>query len=296
VYLALTLACALCYWLAGMNLFDAIAHSFATVSTGGFSTRDASISHFNSVAIEWVANIFMLLGALNFGLHFIVFSGRNPRQYWRDEETRWFLLIVAGASLLIGVGLWLAGIYDNLATSLRYVIFQVISFITSTGFFSADYAAWPGAVTLMLIILAYIGGCAGSTAGGNKVVRNALTIKAILQEIKYLIHPRGVFSLKFNRRPVTRDVMDSVKGYMFIAAALTILLTLLLMITGLDFLSALSAVSACMNVNGPAFGALSSNFIPVSDAGTWLLSFTMILGRLEFFTLLALLHPAFWRR
>lgn len=296
VYLVLTLACILSYWLAGMDIYEAIAHSFTTVSTGGFSTKDASMAYFDSVAIEWVANVFMLLGAINFGLHFIVFSGRNPRQYWRDEETRWFLLIVAGASLLIGAGLWLAGTYQGLDTSLRYVIFQVISFITSTGFFSADYAAWPGATTLMLIILAYIGGCAGSTAGGNKVVRNALTIKAILQEIKYLIHPRGVFTLKFNRRPVTRDVMDSVKGYMFIAATLTIILTLLLMMTGLDFLSALSAVSACINVNGPAFGALSSNFIPVSDIGTWILSLTMILGRLEFFTLLALFHPAFWRR
>lgn len=296
VYLVLTLACTAGYWLAGMDLYDAIAHSFTTVATGGFSTKDASLGYYDSVAIEWVANIFMMLGAINFGLHFLVASGRNPLQYWRDEETRWFLYIILGASLAIGVGLWVAGTYQGLDTSLRYVIFQVISFITSTGFASTGFTEWPFAVTLMLIILAYIGGCAGSTAGGNKVVRNALTIKAIMQEIKYLIHPRGVFTLKFNRRPITRDVMDSVKGYMFIAATLTIVLTLILMMTGLDFLSALSAVSACINVNGPAFGVVGSNFIPVNDFGTWVLSFTMILGRLEFFTVLTLFHPAFWRR
>src|SRR5690606_28443928 len=147
----------------------------------------------------------------------------------------WFLLIIVLASALIALGLWLNGNYNSIETSLRYTIFQVISFITSTGFASTGFSEWPGASVLGLIILAYVGGCAGSTAGGNKVVRNALTIKAIFLEIKYLIHPRGVFSLKFNRRPVTRDVMDSVKGYMFCAAALTIALTLMLMGTGLDF-------------------------------------------------------------
>lgn len=296
VYLVLTVACAFCYWLAGMDVYDAIAHTFATVATGGFSTKDASIGYYDSIAIESVANVFMLLGAINFGLHFLVFHGRRPWLYWRDEETRWFIWIIASASIGIGLLLWLAGSFDNAGTSLRHSTFQVISFITSTGFVSAGYPEWPAASALLLIILAYIGGCAGSTAGGNKVVRNVITIKAILQEIKYLIHPRGVFTLKFNRRPVTRDVMDSVKGYMFLAAALTIVLTLILMMTGLDFLSALSAVSACINVNGPAFGVLGSNFAPVSDFGTWVLSATMILGRLEFFTVLALFHPAFWQR
>jgi len=296
VYLVLTIGCAFFYWLAGVSPFDAIAHSLTTVSTGGFSTHDASISYFDSIAIEWVANIFMMLGALNFGLHFFVYSARNPGLYWRDEETRWFLQIILFSCVVMAVGMWWINWYQGIDTSFRYIIFQVISFITSTGFASTGFSEWPASIVLGLIILAYIGGCAGSTAGGNKVVRNALTIKAIFQEIKYLIHPRGVFSLKFNRRPLTRDVMDSVKGYMFYAAALTIGLTLMLMMTGLDFLSALSAVSACMNVNGPAFGELSSNFIPVSDTGTWILSITMILGRLEFFTVLALLHPAFWRR
>ena len=161
---------------------------------------------------------------------------------------------------------------------------------------STDYAVWPGAVVLLLIILQYIGGCAGSTAGGNKVVRNAITMKAIFLEVKYLIHPRGVFSLKFNRRPVERDVMDSVKSYMFCAAALTFVITLLLMGFGVYFVAALSGVAACMNVNCPAFGALGSNFIPLTDTATWILSTTMILGRLEFFTVLVLVHPAFWRR
>ncbi|HVK98323.1 MAG TPA: TrkH family potassium uptake protein [Dongiaceae bacterium] len=295
VYLVITLACVVAFWLAGMSLFDAVAHAFATVSTGGFSTHDASFSYFNSATIEAVAMVFMLLGAMNFGLHFVVFNNRRLSMYWRDEETRWLLGIILSAIVVATLCIWAEGDYD-LLTSLRHSAFQVISFITSTGFFSTDYTVWPGAVILLLVILQYVGGCAGSTSGGNKVVRNAITMKAIFLEVKYLIHPRGVFSLKFNRRPVDRDVMDSVKAYMFCAAALTVLLTLLLMATGLDFLTALSGVSASLNVGGVAFGAVGSNFIPLNDVATWILTATMILGRLEFFTVLVLLHPAFWRR
>ncbi len=295
VYVAITLAGVVAFWLAGMDWYEAFAHSFAAVSTGGFSTHDASISYFNSVAIEMVAVVFMLLGAMNFGLHFMVYRNRSLKLYWRDEETRWFIFFVLAGTVLIAAILWWHGQYDGW-TSARHGLFQVVSFITSTGFVSAGYVEWPGVTFLLLIILQYIGGCAGSTSGGNKVVRNAITFKAIFLEMKYLIHPRGVFSLKFNGRRVERDVMDSVKAYMFCAAALTIVLSLLLMGTGLDFLTALSGVSACMNVNGPAYGALGSNFIPLTDTATWILTATMLLGRLEFFTVLVLLTPAFWRR
>lgn len=297
VYLSITVACALCYFMAGMSFYDAIAHSFATVSTGGFSTHDASMWYFKSHTILMISNIFMLLGAINFGLHFRVFKNgwRGITLYWQDEEARIFILVVLGFSLVLGLYLIVGQRYDVL-TSLSFSLFHVVSFITSTGFGAADLSTWPVATSFLLIICAYIGGCSGSTAGGNKVVRDIITFKVIRKEMWQISHPHAVFPIRYQKRVVSLDVANAVKAFMSLAVFSTVVLTFLMMLTGLNFWSAFSAVVACLNVLGPGFDQVGSNFQPVSDIGTWILSFAMILGRLEYFTVLALILPQFWRK
>ncbi len=295
VYLVLTFSCALGYYWGGMDGYDAIAHSFTTVSTGGFSTHDASMGYFNSPRLLIIADIFMLLGAISFALHFRVGRAKNVYLYWRDEETRTFIFLVLMLSAFSAVTLFNSGHYDDPLSALNHAAFHLISFITSTGYGAAGFTDWPHSVTFLLLFAGYLGGCAGSTAGGNKIIRNILSVKLINLQLKRLIHPKGVFTVKYQGRPVDTAVLSATMAFMSIAAATSMILTLTLMATGLDFWSALTAVAACLNVLGPAFGALGSNFQPVSDVGTWILSLAMILGRLEYFTVLALFLPGFWR-
>ena len=295
VYVALTLACALAYYLAGMSMYDAIAHSFTTVSTGGFSTHDSSLGYFNSLSILWISNVFMILGAINFALHYRVFSQHKLAEYWRDEETRVFIGVIVAASLLITIGLLRDHHYSSEFVAFSQATFHLISFITSTGFGAGDYTDWPGYLALILLVAAYQGGCAGSTAGGNKIIRTTIAFKLLIHENHKLVHPNGVFTIKYQGKPIDAAVISAVIAFLSINAFISLVLTMAMMATGLDFYSALTAVAACINVLGPAFGQLSSNFQPVSDAGMWVLDFAMILGRLEFFTVLALLLPTFWR-
>ncbi len=296
IYVGITLLCMISYFAVGMTGFDAIAHAFSTVSTGGFSTHDASLGHFNSPQILAVADVFMLLGAISFAMHFRVFRNRDPSLYWKDEETRSFLVIVWVMSLLMALLLlWLVG-YRSYLDALSDGTFHLISFITSTGFGAASFTEWPQAIGLVLVIAGYLGGCAGSTAGGNKIIRNLLTVKLMLIEIHRLIHPSGVFRVKYQGRSLDVGIVSATLAFMALAAASSLVFTFLLMLTGLDFWSAFTAVAACLNVLGPAFGSLGNNFQPVSDVGTWLLSAAMILGRLEYFTVLTLVMPSFWQR
>ncbi len=296
VYVAITAACILCYRLAGMNLYDAVAHALATVSTGGMSPYDSSMAHFNSPMIMVVADIFMVLGAISFALHFKVMKSRNFRLFWRDEETRTFLLIVAVFSLVIAWVLWRNDVYDHPLTALNQAVFHLISFITSTGFAAGNYVDWPLTVALPLVVAAYLGGCAGSTSGGNKIIRNILSVKLIVLELKRLLHPKGIFNVKYQGVPVSSSILSATIAFMTIAAAASIAVILALMATGLDLWTAVGAASASLNNAGAGFGQVGSNFIPVSDAGTWVLSVAMILGRLEYFTVIALFLPIFWRR
>ncbi|GAA0342343.1 TrkH family potassium uptake protein [Bowmanella denitrificans] len=295
IYVLITLLCALSYYLGGMNGFDAIAHSLSTVSTGGFSTHDASMWYFESHSLLAISNLFMLLGAISFGLHFRVLHGKAPLLYWRDEETRVFILIVVALSAALGLYLLVENRYGSLE-SFSFAAFHVVSFITSTGFGAADLSSWPAASAMFLVFCAYLGGCAGSTAGGNKIIRDIITFKLIRREIQQLIHPRAMLPLRYQDKAVDSEVRSAVMGFMSFAAGSSLVLTLLLMQTGLDFWSAFTAVAACINVLGPGFGQVGSNFLPVSDAGIWLLNGAMILGRLEYFTVLALFSPLFWRR
>ncbi|MBN7818399.1 TrkH family potassium uptake protein [Bowmanella yangjiangensis] len=295
IYLLITFLCALSYYFGGMSAYDAIAHSFTTVSTGGFSTHDASMWYFESHLLLAISNLFMLLGAISFGLHFRVLHGKAPYLYWRDEETRVFILIVAALSVALALYLLVGSRYDSLE-SFSFAAFHVVSFITSTGFGAADLSSWPAASAMFLVFCAYLGGCAGSTAGGNKIIRDIITFKLIRREMQQLIHPRAMLPLRYQNKAVDNEVRSAVMGFMSFAAGSSLVLTLLLMQTGLDFWSSFTAVAACINVLGPGFGQVGSNFLPVSDAGIWLLSVAMLLGRLEYFTVLALFSPLFWRR
>lgn len=297
VYLAITVACALAYYLAGMSAYDAIAHSFTTVSTGGFSTHDASMWHFESHLILMLSNIFMMLGAISFSLHFRVFRNgfAGLRIYASNEEARVFILTAIVLSSALGLYIFSHSAYDDFLTSLSFAMFSVISFMTSTGYGAADLGNWPSASALFLVFCAYLGGCSGSTAGGNKFVRDIITFKVIRREIRQLTHPRAIFPIRYQGRVVTSDVTNAVMAFMSLAALTTVVFTLLMMATGLDFWSSFTAVVACINVLGPGFGVVASNFQSVSDTGIWILNLAMILGRLEYFTVVVMLLPHFWK-
>lgn len=295
VYSSMTLLCALCYWLAGMSPFDAIAHSFTTVSTGGFSPYDASMGHFDSHLILAVANVFMIAGAVSFAVHFQVVYRHNLRPYWQDEETRHFIFALLAISTFLAIYLAETSTHSSGWESLSQAIFHTISFTTSTGYGADDLSSWPAATAGILIAASYLGGCAGSTAGGNKFIRNIIVWRVIKQQLTQAIHPRAMLHVKYQGNAVKNDVLLAVLTFIILVALSTLIFTILLMMTGLDFFSAFSAVSACLNVLGPGFGEVGSNFIPVSDTGSWILVGAMILGRLEYFTVLALLLPKFWR-
>jgi trk system potassium uptake protein TrkH len=216
--------------------------------------------------------------------------------YLRDAEVFSFLVIVAGLSALVTALLWLAGEYSNPFTALRYAAFQVISIITTTGFTTASFADWPSFLPALLIYISFIGGCAGSTAGGMKVVRVVLLLKQVLREVEKLVHPRGVISVKLGDRSMGDAVMNAIWGFFVLYVFSTTTLTLLMIGTGMDTLSAYAAVATCLNVTGPGLGEVTSNFATVSPAGKWISVFTMLLGRLEMYTLFVLLMPAFWKQ
>ncbi len=295
LYVAITAACALAYWLAGMSPFDAVSHSFTTVSTGGFSTHDASLAYFDSPLIEAIAIVFMLAGAINFGVHFVALQQHSLRPYWRDVEVRGFLGFVALSTLLITAGLWYSHYYGGVLSDLRNAVFEVVSVITSTGFGTVDFNAWPLVWPTLLIAISFIGGCGGSTAGGMKVLRVLILFRLGYRELIRLRHPKGVFLVKLNGRVIPERTLQSVLGFFSVYVASFVVMMLALMATGLDQVSAYSAVATCINNLGPGMGEVSQSFASVSDAGKLISVVAMLMGRLEVFSVLVLLHPGFWR-
>ena len=293
IYLSLTITCAVCYWLAGMSVFDAICHAFSTVSIGGFSTHDASMGYFNSPAVEAIAIVFMTIAGINFGLHFMAWSRRNPIAYLADWETRAYLIALGVIATIVCLSLWDNGVPD----AIRMGIFQTVSIATTTGFTVTDFSLWPSLVPYLLLFAAFAGGCAGSTAGGIKTVRVLLIALQGYREIKRLIHPSGVFQIKLGREVVSDRVTEAVWGF-FSAYVILFLTTvcIVLAISGADFTTSFSAVAACLNNLGPGLGEVAVNYAEVPSLTKWVLILTMLLGRLEIFTLLVLLTPAFWRR
>ncbi|MEJ2426700.1 MAG: TrkH family potassium uptake protein [Candidatus Thiodiazotropha sp.] len=296
IYFGLTLACAFGYWLAGMDVYDALAHSMSTVSTGGFSTHDASIGYYNSNAVELVAVVFMLLAAINFGVHFIVLHQRNPVHYLRDPEVWTFLRFVMAVVLVVSLVLLLEEEYGSLIDSSQDATFEVVSLVTSTGFAKVDFSNWPDFLPLLLIFISFVGGCGGSTAGGMKVMRVMLLIKQGQLQVKSLIHPHALIPLRIGKRILDPRLTQGVWGFFGLYLSTFAFLVLLMVHAGLDERSAFAAVATCMNNLGPGLGEVAYTFQNVSDFGKLVSVLAMLLGRLEIFTLLVLLSPTFWFR
>jgi trk system potassium uptake protein TrkH len=295
IYLTLTIACALAYWAAGMSFFDAVSHSFSTVAIGGFSTHDASMAYYDSTLIDSIAIIFMLLSAANFGLHFVAWRSKSVRQYLLDPEYTFFLRIALFMMCFTAFFLWVTETYSHY-DSVRYGMFEAVSLLTTTGFGTADFSIWPLFLPFVLFMTSFIGGCAGSTAGGMKAIRILLIFKQGEREIKRLIHPQGVFPVKVGNKPVSDKVVESVWGFFSVYIMAYAVIFFGLLATGLDFITTWSAVGSSLNNLGPGLGEVAQHYGNIPNVAKWLLCFAMLLGRLEIFTLLVLLTPQYWRK
>ncbi|ATA26181.1 potassium transporter [Brenneria goodwinii] len=295
IYVLLTIACAVSLWLAGMPVFDAISHSFSTVSVGGFSTHDASIGYFNNPMINTIIAVFLLISGCNFGLHFTVLSGRSIKVYWRDPEFRMFIFVQMSLIVVCTVMLWFHNVYASGMQTLNQAFFQVVSMATTAGFTTDSIASWPLFLPVLLLCSAFIGGCAGSTGGGLKVIRILLLFLQGSRELKRLVHPNAVYTIKLGNRALPERILEAVWGF-FSAYALVFIVSMLAVIaTGVDDFSAFAAVAATLNNLGPGLGVVADNFTSMNDAAKWILILTMLFGRLEVFTLLVLFTPTFWR-
>lgn len=294
IYLGLTVGCALAYFLAGMSAFDAISHAFSTIAIGGFSTHDASMGYFNSNIILLISSVFMLISAVNFGLHFVAFSKRSPKIYQYDSETKFFsgMLLIA---VLVTCGTLIFMDTLPLEEALIHGIFQTVSIATTTGYASDNFSAWPSFLPIFLLMLSVMGACAGSTGGGMKAMRILLIFRQGLRELRQLLHPNAVIPLKLDHRRVRPEIVSAVWSFFAVYMFSSFVLVLAMLGTGLDFLSAVSAVMASINNLGPGLGTVAANYGAVSDAGKIILCVAMLLGRLEIFTLLILFTPTFWR-
>ena len=296
IYLGLTVICALGYLIAGMNLFDAICHSFSTVAIGGFSTHDASIGYFDSTPVELVAIIFMFLAGINFSLHFFAWRSNSVRHYLNDPEFRAYTFVVIALIVTVLIGLIMTGEYDTIEETISKGVFQSVSIATTTGFTTTNFALWPGTLPVLLLFASFVGGCAGSTGGGMKVMRCLLLYKQGVREVHRLVHPSAEVPVKLGSMPVPQRVVDAVWGFFAVYVVIFMLMMLVLMSTGIDQITAFSAIAASLNNLGPGLGDVATGFSEINTLSKWVCICAMLLGRLEIFTLLVLVSPTFWRR
>ncbi len=321
IYAGITLACFLSYLVAGMDVFDAVSHSFSTVAIGGFSTHDASIGYFDNPRIEMVAICFMLIAGINFSLHFVAWRRLIPklpwtiedwrlvrqrstrrfqpveaiRGYFQDPEFKAYLLVIGTLSTIFIFSLHSDRTYANWSESFRHGLFQVVSIGTTTGFSTANFSVWLGALPILLIFGSFIGGCAGSTGGGMKVIRWLLMYKQGRRELVRLLHPSALVPVKLGARPVPQRVIDAVWGFFAAYVVVFVVMMVILMWTGLDQVTAFSAVAASLNNLGPGLGDVADNYAGINDISKWVCVVAMVMGRLEIFTLLVIITPEFWR-
>ena len=298
IYGGITLACLLAMRWAGMTWGDALIHTFTTMGLGGFSNHDASFAYFGSVRIEAVTILFMTLAGMNFATHFLAWRGRGLAPYRHDPEIRWFLIVMYGSVLAVAWYLWRSGTYENFFTALRFSAFNVVSIATTTGYASTDYGLWPHFAPLWMLFLCSFASCSGSTGGGIKMIRAHILFKQVFREIVRAIHPRAVRPIKVSGETLPNNIVFAVLAYGFMYMVIVATLTLLLCFTGLETVTAFSAVVASFNNTGPGLNEVgpASNFASLGDFQTWVCTFAMLLGRLEIFTLLVVLTPSFWSK
>jgi trk system potassium uptake protein TrkH len=280
----------------GMSWFDAICHSFATVATGGFSTRTGSIAAYNSVYIECVVTVFMFLGATNFALHYRLLNGR-PLGYFKDPEFRFYLGVWGVVGLLLTLNTWMS-VYPSFTTALRNSVFSLTSVMSTTGFSTADFDQWPAFSKLLLLFAMVVGGCAGSTAGGLKQLRLQVVFKKILRQIKLFTHPQAVLQVKLGKQPVDDSIVLNVVAFAILYLVLLIVASAVMTLFVPDLITAVTSVLATVGNVGPGLGLVgpTQNYAAVPALGKIVLIFCMLLGRLEFYTMLALLFPSFWKK
>ncbi|MBN1408073.1 MAG: TrkH family potassium uptake protein [Calditrichaceae bacterium] len=296
VYVFISLIEAVLLKIAGMDWFDAFCHTFGTMATGGFSTKNASIGHYNSALIDYIIVIFMIIAGINFTLHYRALRGK-PLLYFKDRETIFFLIVIILAIIVITIDIFPSS-YDNFFEGIQKSIFQVVSIITTTGYGTADYEHWRFSSHVILFILMFMGGCAGSTGGGMKIIRSLILLKFGLNEIKRLIHPQAVLPVRVGGIAISREIVTNVAGFFLLYIALFVIGIIVMSGLGLDFETSFGSVAATINNIGPGLGDVgpTDNYSQIPVFGKWFLSFLMLAGRLEIFTVLILFTPSFWRK
>jgi trk system potassium uptake protein len=295
VYLGLNVACTLAYWIGGMGFFDAVGHAMSTVATAGFSTHDASIGYFDSAVIEAISVVFMFIGGINFSLHYVAWRRATGSIYFTDAELKAYFAIALTVSVIVAFGAFAAGSHASFALSIRHAVFQTVSNLTTTGYTTTGFVTWGSFVPAILILIGFIGGCSGSTAGGMKVARIVMLFRQGAREVMQLVHPRGRFVVKLGGMSVSGAVLAAVTGFCTLYVMAYVVMSLAVAATGVDLVSAWSSVATCLNNMGPGLGITAVHFADMNSLAVWICSFAMILGRLEVFTLLVLFTPAFWR-
>lgn len=298
VYLGISLVCMLAYRWGGMSWYDAYCHMTSTMGLGGFSTHDSSFAWFNSAKIDYIACFFMLLAGFNFAVHFQALRKRTLNSYWQCPEARWYLLVTLSASVLIALYLLQQGQYSSFWTALRFSLFNTISMATTTGYASTDYGSWPIFAPILMLLLSCFASSAGSTGGGVKMIRAVIMFKQARRELVRILHPSVINPVRIGHIVVENKVIFSVLAFMLVYGGTVILMSMILLFSGLDPKTAFSAVIACINNAGPGLGLVgpASTYAPLSDFQTWICTITMLLGRLELFTVLVLFTPNFWRK
>jgi len=297
VYLLLTLAEIVSLKIAGMGIFNAVCHSFGTMATGGFSNHNSSVGGYRAPAVEWTIIVFMFLAGANFSLHYLALTGK-VKVYFKDEEFRFYVLIILVCAVLISTSLFAAHFYPGRGETIRRTLFQVTSIITTTGFGTADYLKWPPVAHAILLTLMIIGGCAGSTGGGIKVMRIFLLLRNAKYELKKMLHPRAVYTLWFNDRPVPQALLTNILGFFLLYMSILVAGVIILTLGGRDLVTSIGATAATLGNIGPGLGLVgpACNYAHLLDWEKWLLIMFMLIGRLEIFTVLVLFLPEAWRK